>query len=460
MRRILVVMTLLAAVAVGGSFVYLAAARERDYRRLLAQGEASLAAGQIAAAIEDYSGAITIRPDSMLARLRRGETYRRHGDMDQAARDFRVAALLDPTATRPLEQWGDALFQQQRFRRAAEIYAARLRLDDRSALLHYKAGLSHYRDGNLEAALRALDHAVRLDEGMANAHYLIGICHKERREYDAALAALERAVLHEPGSIPIREELAEVDASLGRGTEEIEQLQVLAGLDSGRIERRIAVALAHHRAGHTDLGILLLNGLLERAPDQPLVYGALGRIWLDMAETRRDRPDAVVKALETLERAASSLTATSEVKTLYGRALLRDRQFDAAEQVLQQATERFPVEPSAFAAYADVAERQRHPAVARKALLSYNALVGDDAGFAARALKIGRLSLELDELETARAWLDRAVVLMPANPDAWSALAELGIAARDRAIAEAALDRAMRLAPNDRALRALVRRLP
>jgi tetratricopeptide (TPR) repeat protein len=453
-------MTLLAAVAVGASFVYLAAARERDYRRLLAQGEASLASGQIAAAIEDYSRAIAIRPDSMLARLRRGETYRRRGDMDQAARDFRAAALLDPTATRPLEQWGDALFHQQRFKRAAETYEARLRLDDRSALIHYKVGLSHYREGNLEAALQALNRAVRLDERLADAHYLMGICHKERREYDAALVALERAVLHAPGSIPIREELADVDASLGRRIEEIEQLQVLAGLDSGRIERRIAVAVAHHRAGHTDLAILSLNSLLERVPNPSLIYGALGRFWLEMAETRRERPDAIVKALEALERAASSLTATSEVKTLYGRALLHDRQFETAELVLQQATERFPVDPAAFAEYAAVAERQHHPAAARKALLSYSALVDDDAGFPSRALKIGQLSLALDELDIARTWLDRAVALTPDNPDAWGALAELGIAARDRATAEAALGRAMQLAPGDRTWRALVRRLP
>ena len=57
--------------------------------------------------------------------------------------------------------------------------------------------------------------------------------------------------------------------------------------------------------------------------------------------------------------------------TLYGRALLKADQLDAAERVLQQATRRFPVDPDAFLSYADVAERQGHLDAARTALLDY-----------------------------------------------------------------------------------------
>src|SRR5262245_57792156 len=115
-------MAFLAVVAVGGAVAYQSEARERDYRLLLAEGDAALAGGQTSAAVEDFSGAIALRPDSMLAHLRRGETYRQRGDLDAATRDFRAAASLDPTAPRPLEQWGDVLYEQQRYRRAAEIY--------------------------------------------------------------------------------------------------------------------------------------------------------------------------------------------------------------------------------------------------------------------------------------------------------------------------------------------------
>ena len=55
---------------------------------------------------------------------------------------------------------------------------------------------------------------------------------------------------------------------------------------------------------------------LERAPDQPLIYSTLGRIWLDIAAARDDRV-AFNKALEALERVGASTSATSEALTVY-----------------------------------------------------------------------------------------------------------------------------------------------
>jgi tetratricopeptide (TPR) repeat protein len=459
MKRLLVATALLAITAVGAAVAYQAAAREREYRELIAHGDLALAGADTLAAIEDYSGAIGLRPDSMLAHLRRGETYFQRGDLDNAARDFREASALDPTATRPLERWGDALYQQQRYKASIEAYAARLRLDDRSAVVRYKVGLAQYRNRNLDGALTALREAVRLDGQLADAHYLIGVCLREKNQPAEAGAELERAVLLSPGLIPAREELSDLYAALGRRADQIEQLQMLAGLDGSRPERRIAVGLAHAHLGQVDLAVLTLGSALEQAPDQPLIYGALGRVWLEIAETRRDRPDAIGKALEALERAASSPTATSEVKTLYGRALFRDHQLEAAEQVLQQATERFPVDPSGFATLADVAEQLKHDDIARAALVAYNGLIGDDADFAGRALKIGLFSLSVNEPAIAMAWLTRASTAAPDDLKTIAALAEAAFKTGDREAAQAALKRGLELDPVNLSLRALRRRL-
>lgn len=453
-------MAILAATAVGGAVVYQQAARERDYRRLLAHGDAALADEQTFGAIEDYSGAIALRPDSMLAHLRRGETYLLRGDLDGAARDFRTAAALDATATRPLEQWGEVLYRQQRYRRAAEVLESRLRLDDRSAEIYFRLGLARYRDGNFDAAIEALRHALRLEPKMAEAHYVIGLSQREKGRTVDAQGSFELAVNLAPGLIAAREELADVYGQIGKPSEEVQQLQVLAGLDTGHVERRIAVGLAHARAGHADLAVLTLANTLEQAPDHLAIYGALGRVWLDVAENRPDRPDALSKALEALERAASAAGATSETKTLYGRALLLARQREAAERMLQQATERYPADPSSFALYALVAEQQRHYDAARASLIAYSALAGEDAGFAERAARIASLSMQLNDPQTAVVWYERAASAAPGSVPPLVGLAGAHLAAGDIERAREVAGRAAAINPADAALLALQRRLP
>ena len=163
MRRFLLIAAVLVMAAVTVAVAYQTAARERDYRALLVRGDSALGDEQTFAAIEAYSGAIALRPDSMLAHLRRGETYQRRGELDEAARDFRTASALDPTATRPLEALGDVLYQLRRYDRAAETYATDLRLDDRSATVSYKLALARYRNGDLDGALETLSGTLKLE---------------------------------------------------------------------------------------------------------------------------------------------------------------------------------------------------------------------------------------------------------------------------------------------------------
>jgi tetratricopeptide (TPR) repeat protein len=312
----------------------------------------------------------------MLAHLRRGESYLDRGELEAATRDFRKAAELDRTATRPLEALGDVLYRRGRFTRAADVYESRLRLDDRSEgadRVAYKLALARYRDGRLDDALAAIDQALDLDERLADAHYLRGICLRDRGRLKEAVAAFDRTLSISPGFIAAREELADVYAALGKTADHLEQLQLIAGLDRTHVERQVAVGLAHARAGRGELAVLTLGNALERTPDEPSIYGALGRVWLDMADVR---PDALSKALDAIERVALTPSATSEVLTLYGRALIKaDRPADA-ERALQQATERFPVDPQAFLLLAGVANARSRPEAARDALLAYQALAG------------------------------------------------------------------------------------
>lgn len=459
MKRALVLTGVLAIAAVSGALAYRSAARDRSYRVLIASGEAALASGETIAAVEHFSGAIALRPDAMLARLRRGETYRSRGDLDVAARDFRAAAGLDPTATRPLEALGDVLYAQERFRRSVETYEERLKLDDRSAPVRYKLALARYRDGAVDAALEDAQRAVALDDQLADAHYLIALCLRDKGLPEEAVAALRRAIERAPGMLPAREELADMYAASGRYTEQLEQLQVLAGLDTRRTERQVAIGLAQAAAGRAELAVATLTAALDQAPDQSPVNAALGRVWLQIAESGTDRPEAVGRALEALERAASALTATSETKALYGRALAASGQLEAAEQLFQQATQRYPVDPAAFRQLALVADRLGHAGVARTAFMQYLSLAPADPEASALAERIGELSLKLNEASAAIPWLRRALLAKPDDLTILTAMTEAQLLAGDAPGARATLTHALTLQPQNRDLQRLDRRV-
>ena len=230
-----------------------------------------------------------------------------------------------------------------------------------------------------------------------------------------------------------------------------------AGLDREHVERQ-GRSVGRTRAGHADLAVLTLGNVLERTPDQPSIYGALGRVWLDIAQARNDRA-ALGKALEALEHVASSPESTSEMLTLYGRALLQDGQSDVAEYMLEQATQRFPVDPSAFLLYSTAAKQQNHLVDERQALGQYGALMPGDVDLVPRAMRIAALSLQLNDVATAVEWLKRAAAASPNDVRVLAALADAQVKAGDRDAAKATIARGLESDPANAALLALARRV-
>ena len=327
---------------------------------LLSRGDLALRDGQIFGAIEAFSGAIALRPESMLAHLRRGETYRQRGDLDAAARDFRKAVALDPSATRPLEALGDVLYRRQRFKGAADVLprAASASTTGPSTCVQARArALPRWRHRCRARGARASSPASTIDCRIpttcsVSACVTSGAFQRRSKRLKPPSRGRRRWFQLERSS---PSSTAPWDAPPTNWSS--------CNTSPSSIE---PMPSARSRWGWRKPGPDTASWLSSRSampwrepPDQAPIYAALGRCWLEMAPVRSD---ALSKALEALERVASTAAGTSDVMTLYGRALLEANQPEAAERVLQQATDRYPVDPQAFLAYADVAERQDHPA--------------------------------------------------------------------------------------------------
>lgn len=417
MKRLLL-LAAIAAVTVVAAAGYSAWTREQAYQRLVSEGEAAAAAGDALTSIEALSGAIALRPDSMVAWLRRGEMYHLQQDYGAAVRDLRRAAELDPSAPRPEEQIGDVYLERRLYRSAAEHYAQASLKDDRAHRVLYKLGLASLRDGHLDRAVQALTRASALEPRHAETHYLLGLCLAQQGNATGAIDALERALAIDASMLAAREAAVPLYASLARFPDALRQLETLARLEPERPERVAAVALALSRTGRADEAVVALARAAKRFPDNPLLLETLGRVWLDVGLAGGDRV-ALMKAVEALRRSAERAPGGGNLGLL-GRARLALGDRAQALRTLESATSYLPVSTDTLEWLAEAAESQGRVLAARDALLKADALAGDAASEKTRgqrARRIGLLSLRAGDARTAATWLERAVALLPQDAD-------------------------------------------
>jgi tetratricopeptide (TPR) repeat protein len=425
--------------------------RERTYRQLIADGDAALSRDDAEAAIGAFSGAIALKGDSMLAYLKRGETYRRRGELVAAIRDLRRASEIDPSATRPLEELGDAFLADTppRYSFAADRYEAYVGIDNRAPRVLYKLAYARYYDRHIAEAIKHLHASLALDDKSAEANYLLGLCERDAQHPDLARKALERSIELQPAMLHAREELADLYGALGRSDSRLDQLEALSYLDP-RSTREITLGLAYAKAGQLERAVLTLGHAASRYPDQPYAYVALGRVWLELAQTRHDRV-ALNKAIEALQGSIGREDG-SEALTLFGRALLLTSDAETAERVLQDATRKAPVDPLAFAYLADAAERLGHVDDARLALLDYAALRGDEPDTRKRiaeAARLGSLSLRSSDPAAAAAFFLKAAEDAPSDASWLARAADAQLRAGDRDVARGTAARALEKDPRD-----------
>ncbi len=457
MRRS-VLLLIAAALAIAGVVALGRLNQDRQYRGLLAGGDAALAAGQPYLAVEAFSGALAIRRDSMVAHYRRGEAYAALGQLTPAERDLRLARTLAPNAPEPLEALGRLYDRRGDFAAAADWYTlAAERLHDTDARLLYALALARYRTGALPAARDAARRAVAIDDRLAEAHYLAGVIARDLGSTPEAVSALEQALRRRPTLAPAREELASLYRALGRRDDEATQLQALAAQDA-HLDRQLALAMAHLDAGRHEAALDALAASEAAVPGDSRLALASGRIHLALAEQGDE--SALPAALVSLERALGGTARRSEGLALYGRALHLSGDSEGAERLLDDAIRTSPVDPKAFAYLADAAEGLGHHRIARDALLSLDRLQGGTTSTAdrrARTRRIGALSLEAGDRALAARYLASAVDAGDQSASTADMLVRALLALDRRDDARARLAAALVYAGDDVSLRRLER---
>ena len=166
------------------------------------------------AAIDDYGQALRRDPRRPEFLAHRGWTYLRAGQKDRAAEDFRRAGEGSAAQANDLA-WDLATASGEPYRRdpglAVELAKEAVRKAPGVAAYWNTLGVAHYRLGEWEAAVRALEESERLEPGkrvgvngyfLAMCHHRLGDPVKARDHYDRA----SRWAQENQGTLPVTQQ--------------------------------------------------------------------------------------------------------------------------------------------------------------------------------------------------------------------------------------------------------------
>ena len=243
-----------------------------------------------------YRTALAIRPETAVVHNNLGAALMAQGDWDDAAREFREAARLDPRLPRPRANLGALLAQLGDRAGAVRELEEAARLDPHSAATQDSLGIALDAQGDPAAAVRAYREATRIDPRHHVAHYNLGSALARLGDLDAAIIALRMATKLQPRNRVYQQTVARIErwqallprlpkliAGRAQPTDATEAL-AFADLCAQPFQRRYALAV------RLDLGAFTKSPALADDPDAGYRYEAANHAALAMAGRAVDLP--------------------------------------------------------------------------------------------------------------------------------------------------------------------------
>ncbi|MBI5792153.1 MAG: tetratricopeptide repeat protein [Rhodocyclales bacterium] len=163
---------------------------------------------RLAEARDCLEQALRLAPGLANAHYNLGQLMTDMGDVDAAQASLRQAHALDPTLVEKYCHAGNACYAEGRLDQAVENYRQALALKPDHAGAHNNLGVVQQAQGNEDEAATSYRAAIAYAPDFADAHRNLGVVLHHRGELEAAVASYDHALLHQPDY---------ADARLNRG---------------------------------------------------------------------------------------------------------------------------------------------------------------------------------------------------------------------------------------------------
>ena len=145
-------------------------------------------------AIDNYTEAINIQPNSAEPLKLRAAAFYAKGDFEKAIQDYNRAAEINPNDPNIFYGRGVAFFNRADYDRALENYNKALALNSQDEKLFYNRGLAFFSKGVFDRALEDYNRAIELNPEYAEAFHNRGNIYDEQEKYDLAIKEYDRAI--------------------------------------------------------------------------------------------------------------------------------------------------------------------------------------------------------------------------------------------------------------------------
>jgi tetratricopeptide (TPR) repeat protein len=224
-----------------------------DASTLLARGIARAKGSQSDKSLADFNEALRIDPKLVGAYYSRGYEQIRRGDLDTAEKDAQAGIKLHPNKSELYGLRGDVRLLKQDFPHAIADYDKAIQLDPDNPIGYKGRARYFYHQRDLKKALANLDIVIRLRPNDADALTNRGATHYEEKRYKEALADLTRAIELDPNNATARRNRAEVlvnddDKSLRNPVQALRDAKIACQLEEWKSAYTITVLASAYAA--------------------------------------------------------------------------------------------------------------------------------------------------------------------------------------------------------------------
>lgn len=363
---------------------------------------AAYQANQLPQAIEFYRQLASLDPLEVQYHYNLGVLYQKSNQLPQAIAAYTQAIELDPSYAEAYTNLGAIYYAQKQWPKAIETYQRILGQRSSDADLNFSLALAYEAAGQLKQAMTTYQQVLQLNpehaqararydalaqrvgNGSANAQLVIrnpGMQQAfqqardltERKQWSQALPLLTKLVAEHPDFADAQFLLGRTLFQSGKYAEAVEAFTQTVALQPDYIAAHHQMALAYERMGKANRSIDVLSNLLAIKPDYTPALYDLGRLYEDQA--------APEKAIPLFEKLVRINAAYRDLSYRLGWAYHQLNRPDQAQAFYNQSIKQYP-------------------------------------DFAPAYIKLAKLALKSDSLDSAQKLLEQAMALDSRNPEA------------------------------------------